>query len=413
MIEQTFLHMAGVGEATEQRLWRNGYRCWNQLWEALNDGLTTRDVLRDHSVQRQLFDDTGPREKHKKTIAWIDCLDESRRAWKNREYRFFTDLLRPSDQWRLLSSVIKDSLFLDIETTGLSSELHYATVVGALYQGILHQWVWPQPLDELREILQSAKVLVTFNGRRFDIPFLQSHISDLAFPAAHIDLLYIANAAAMKGGQKAIEQGLGLTRDENIRDLSGKEAVLAWCSGLYGDQHAYRQLLKYNRADVEMMPLIAAKLCSQLAETAKDILAEPRAIPLRKRLGHRPSDYSSLSDSWQKHRPGVHLLEPKLLRRFGCWPKIVGIDLRGKAENPTGWAVCEGARAETYILFDDDAIITRTLDEKPDLISIDAPLRFPAADGQRSTTALVARKAASFATPNASSGPVASVCTLR
>ncbi len=139
-------------------------------------------------------------------------------------------------------------------------------------------------------------MLVTFNGRRFDVPFLRSHIPDLSFPAAHIDLLYIANAAAMKGGQKAIEEKLGLTRDDGIRDLSGKEAVLAWCSGLYGDQHAYRQLLKYNRADVEMMPLLALKLCSQLVSTAKDVIPEPK-IPsvTRKRLGHKPSSYETLA----------------------------------------------------------------------------------------------------------------------
>ena len=132
---------------------------------ALNDGLTTRDVLRGtRGAQKHLFDDAGPDERSaRRTVAWIDCLDESRRAWKNCDYRFFTDLLRPSDQWRLLSSVMKEALLLDIETTGLSSHLHYTTVIGGLLnQGTFHQWVWPQPLDELRDILQSAKVLVTF-----------------------------------------------------------------------------------------------------------------------------------------------------------------------------------------------------------------------------------------------------------
>jgi uncharacterized protein YprB with RNaseH-like and TPR domain/predicted nuclease with RNAse H fold/adenylate kinase family enzyme len=370
--------MAGVGHATEQRLWRNGYRSWNHLWEALNSGWSAADVLRDRFVQARLFEDIGPREKHKRTLAWLDCLDESRRSWKACEYRFFTELLRPSDHWRLLSSVIKDCLFLDIETTGLSSDLHYATVIGALYQNTFHQWVWPQPLDELRELLKSAKLLVTFNGRRFDVPFLQTHIPDLTFPAAHIDLLYIANAAAMKGGQKADEEKIGLTRDKGIRDLSGREAVLAWCSGLYGDQKALRQLLKYNRADVEMMPLLAMKLCGRLSATTADVLREPKtSITTRKKLGHKPSSFDSLNEAWQKHRPGLHLLEPKLLRRFGRLPKIVGIDLRGKPENPTGWALCEGSRAETYVLFQDDEIVSRTLAEKPDLVSIDAPLALP------------------------------------
>ncbi len=378
MIEQTFLHIPGVGHTTEQRLWRNGYNSWDHLWESLNSGWSASDVLRDRFVQARLFDNIGPREKHARTFAWLDCLDESRLAWKKRNYRFFTDLLRPSDQWRLLASVWSEALFLDIETTGLSSELHYATVIGALYQGKFHQWVWPQPLDELRELLQSARILVTFNGRRFDVPFLQTHVPDLSFPEAHIDLLYIANAAALKGGQKVVEELLGLKRDEGIRDLSGREAVLAWCSGLYGDQKAYRQLLKYNRADVEMMPQLATRLCDKLASLAKDVLKGPKLVAnVRSKIGHKASEYESLHDAWEKHRPGLHLLQPKLLHRFNRSPKIVGIDLRGNPERPTGWAVCDGTSAETCILFADDEIILRTLAEKPDLVSIDAPLALP------------------------------------
>ena len=148
-----------------------------------------------------------------------------------------------------------------------------------------------------------------------------------------------------------------------------------------------------------MMPLLALKLCSQLVSTAKDVIPEPK-IPsvTRKRLGHKPSSYETLgaglgaATSWP-----VHLLEPKLLRRYGRSPKIVGIDLRGKPENPTGWAVCEGSRAETCILFQDDEIITRTLAAKPDLVSIRSPLAVPR--GRQSAfeqEPRVAKKAASF-----------------
>lgn len=378
MIEQTFLHMAGVGHATEQRLWRNGFRSWDHLREALNSGWSSGDVLRDRRVQRRLFDDTGSSEKHARTLAWLGCLDASRKSWEQRDYRFFTDLLRPSDHWRLLASVWKEALFLDIETTGLSSELHYATVIGALYQGKIHQWVWPQPLDQLRDLLKSARIMVTFNGRRFDVPFLQAHIPDLEFPDAHIDLLYIANAARLKGGQKAVEQSLGLDRDVEISDLSGREAVLAWCSGLYGDKKAYQQLLKYNRADVELMPRLTQLLCAKLASATQDKPRESKiSATIRTKIGHKPSDYSSLHKAWIQHRPGLHLLEPKLLRRFERAPKIVGIDLRGKPENPTGWAICDGSQAETCILYSDEEILARTLAEKPDLVSIDAPLALP------------------------------------
>src|SRR2546426_8210681 len=64
---------------------------------------------------------------------WIDELEQSRQALANCSYSFFLDRLRPSFHWRLLPHILKDALYLDIESTGLSRHHHYVTVIGALY----------------------------------------------------------------------------------------------------------------------------------------------------------------------------------------------------------------------------------------------------------------------------------------
>src|SRR2546426_4956244 len=81
---------------------------------------------------------------------WIDQLEQSRQALANCSYCFFLDRLRPSFHWRLLPHILKDALYLDIESTGLSRHHHYVTVIGAPYQGRFYQWVWSEPLDELK-----------------------------------------------------------------------------------------------------------------------------------------------------------------------------------------------------------------------------------------------------------------------
>jgi uncharacterized protein YprB with RNaseH-like and TPR domain/predicted nuclease with RNAse H fold/adenylate kinase family enzyme len=377
MIENTFLHLPGVGENMERRLWNAGFRTWDRLWKTIQTGQSVREMLSEYR-QGHLFPVADEGVTDPKAIRWLDCLDQSRKSLRTKEYRYFLELLRPSDHWRLLSSTLHEALFLDIETTGLSFDLHYITVVGALYEGRFYQWTWPEPLDELAELVRSAPLVVTFNGKRFDLPFLQAKAATIPAPKAHIDLLYIVRALGIKGGQKPAEVALGLKRDNEILDIDGLEAVACWCGGLYGDSRSYNRLLRYNRADVEMMPEIGRRVCEKLRRETELM---PRArLPeklVSSRRVRRAASFADLQTAWRERCPSLNLLRPKFIARIGREPVIIGIDLRAKAHNPTGWAVCEGTRTETCILYEDAKILERTLAAKPDLVSIDAPLSLP------------------------------------
>jgi predicted nuclease with RNAse H fold len=54
---------------------------------------------------------------------------------------------------------------------------------------------------------------------------------------------------------------------------------------------------------------------------------------------------------------------------------IIGIDLAGKAENPTGWAVWEQRAIKTRLIHSDNEILKGIARSEPSLIAIDAPFR--------------------------------------
>jgi uncharacterized protein len=60
--------------------------------------------------------------------------------------------------------------------------------------------------------------------------------------------------------------------------------------------------------------------------------------------------------------------------------RVVGIDLAGKQENPTGFCVLEAdgeVKTEIKILKDDSEIIKAVEDARPDCVAVDAPFWIP------------------------------------
>ena len=56
---------------------------------------------------------------------------------------------------------------------------------------------------------------------------------------------------------------------------------------------------------------------------------------------------------------------------------VVGIDLAGSSQRPTGVCVLQGLKAVTTLVFGDAEILEVTCSVKPDLVLIDAPLSLP------------------------------------
>ncbi|RLC93834.1 MAG: exonuclease [Chloroflexi bacterium] len=155
--------------------------------------------------------------------------------------------------------------YLDIETTGLSSYYDGITVIGVwLYDGMAGKLV--QLVGEeanrlnLLGALQGAETIYTYNGSRFDIPFIRACLGvNLAELYRHHDLMYECWKRRLFGGFKAVEVQLGIPRQ--LKGLSGFDAVLLWQRYReFGDQQALGLLLEYNKEDVLNLSILRQRL---------------------------------------------------------------------------------------------------------------------------------------------------------
>ncbi len=155
--------------------------------------------------------------------------------------------------------------YLDIETTGLNPVSSYITVVGILlendYEEHFYQLIGPEiTAYNIMILLEKAHTLYTYNGSRFDLPFIKEKLGlDLEEYIYHQDLMYSCWKRGLYGGLKRIEQKLGITR--KLKNIDGRMAVILWNYYIeYGDIYALSLLLEYNREDVINLKILKEKL---------------------------------------------------------------------------------------------------------------------------------------------------------
>ena len=155
--------------------------------------------------------------------------------------------------------------YLDIETTGLSWLNADITVVGIyLVNGNdsrLVQLVGEEiNRDNLVKALADSHTIYTYNGSRFDLPFIRVSLEiDLVESHHHHDLMYDCWKNNLYGGFKSVEQQLGIPRQ--LRGIGGLDAVILWWRYKNnGDQRALSLLLQYNKEDVVNLKVLRERL---------------------------------------------------------------------------------------------------------------------------------------------------------
>ncbi len=210
MIENTFCHIKGIGLKTEANLWEKGIRCWSD-WQKVN----------------------GQKLSGQSSIEIPDIFQVSHNALQTGDANFFCSRLPASECWRLFVHFREHLCYLDIETTGLGIDAEITTI--ALYDGKrVFTYVNGKNLQQFTEDIQRFSVLVSYNGKSFDIPCIEKYFN-ISLPQAQIDLRFVLARLGYKGGLKGCERHIGLHRG-SLDGVDGSFAVHLW--HLYDTLHS-------------------------------------------------------------------------------------------------------------------------------------------------------------------------------
>ncbi|MBU4259645.1 MAG: ribonuclease H-like domain-containing protein [Proteobacteria bacterium] len=226
MLKNTFLHIPGIGIITERQFWESGVHSW--------DDFTPNSSIRLSKSKRD-------------TIAAY--LEESYQNIESNNPNYFSDLLPANLQWRFFPEFRNSAVYLDIETTGLERWGNEITTI-ALYDGnSINYYVNGHNLDDFLNQIDKYNVIVTYNGKCFDVPFIESYFN-IKLNHAHIDLRYILGSLGYKGGLKSCEAQLEIDRGD-LKDIDGFFAPLLWYDYKKNrNEKALETLLAYNIQDV-------------------------------------------------------------------------------------------------------------------------------------------------------------------
>jgi len=245
MLKRSFIFIPGIGTRTEMSIWRSGVRSW------------------DDFLEKTRIPSIGSRKKAEADTRILEAAERLGRG----DLPFFSGLFSPADSWRLWSTFNGKVRYLDIETTGTRRDSPI-TVVG-VYDGQRYDAAvrgFNLDGDKIASMLEGATMIVTFNGSAFDLPLLEGQFPGSVPKVPHMDLRFVSYRAGFSGGLKSLEVSFGIKRPEEVRGMSGEDAVRLW--DLYvrqGNRNALKLILSYNRQDIVNLQTLSKEI-TQLLE---------------------------------------------------------------------------------------------------------------------------------------------------
>lgn len=227
MLHHSFSHIPSVGASTEEKIWNNGICSMDKFLES-SPSFFSKNKLKKLTEHIQL-------SKEKISV---------------KDARYFCDNLPSKEQWRIFKEFQDSTVYLDIETTGLGGVGDIITTI-ALYDGTnIKYYINGENLNDFKRDIKEYSVIVSYNGKTFDIPFIESYFG-ISIPHAHLDLRYILYSLGYSGGLKSCEKQLGIGRTGSLADVDGFFAVLLWNDYKKSrKEKSLETLLSYNIEDV-------------------------------------------------------------------------------------------------------------------------------------------------------------------
>jgi uncharacterized protein YprB with RNaseH-like and TPR domain len=234
-----------------------------------------------------------------------------------------------------------DALVLDIETLGLRGSGVVPFLVGLgtprgrfleIDQYLLADLDGEGPmLDAVAVRVGTSRVLLTYNGRGFDIPVLRARCvinrrpADAICPAIHCDLLGpVRRLFRERLGACTLRQAelslLGLEREDDVPGAEAPARFRAWLDG--GPPSVLEGVIRHNQLDLCATAVLGARLAAHVAGR----LVEPVHPADRYRLGvhleavgmaaaaeaHLTTAFQDAASPWS--RPAGHRLARRLRR---------------------------------------------------------------------------------------------------
>lgn len=227
MLRHSFSHISSIGAGTEQKIWEHNIHSIDDFLKSPPSFLSANKI---------------------KTIT--KNIETSIEKLENRDPHFFYDNLPAKEQWRIFKDFRDSTAYIDIETTGLGDPGDIITTI-ALYDGkTIKHYVNGKNLNDFVDDIQKYKVIVTYNGKTFDVPFI-TRFFGVEMNHAHLDLRYILQSLGFSGGLKSCEKQMGIGRKGDLADIDGFFAVLLWYEYKNtNDKSTLETLLSYNIEDV-------------------------------------------------------------------------------------------------------------------------------------------------------------------
>jgi uncharacterized protein len=247
MLNNTYIHIPGVGKSLEKKIWAQGIRTWEEFLE-MEDKISIPSA-RKARISEEI-------RKSSTHLAAKDCY-------------FFSQCLPSAEHWRAYPLFSDSVAFFDIETTGLSQRRDKITVVGIYNGREVKSYIKDINLDDIVGEFSKYRLLVSFNGARFDLPFIKSEFPEMEFKQLHVDLMYPLRRIGYNGGLKHIEKLLGISRSGDTEGLTGFDAVRLWKQYERGDQEALDKLIEYNKEDVMNLKTIIELTYTKMVEKAQ------------------------------------------------------------------------------------------------------------------------------------------------
>lgn len=256
MIQNTFCHLKKIGLKKEAAFWNNGIFSWG-------------DLLRHIKMKQGLF-------TNNQTFLEKE-LTESFHQFGAGSATYFADRLTSSSAWRLFPDFRHCTAYVDIETNGMNDP-EITTI--ALYDGKhIRYYVNGQNLEQFQDDILNYRLLITYNGKTFDIPIIENFFR-IRLPHAQIDLRYVLKSLGYTGGLKRCEQQLGISRGA-LDGVDGYFAVLLWHEYCRNRNiRALETLLSYNIADVVNLEKLMIVAFNKKAEQIQGLRIRPLEDPV-------------------------------------------------------------------------------------------------------------------------------------